>query len=150
MNRVRDFMTEDPVCCLPTTSLKVVAKLMAQYDCGEIPVVYSIERPKVVGVLTDRDITCRTVAHGLNPLEMTAEDIMTTPALVVTMDMSLDDCCTLMKEEKIRRVPVVDADEFCCGMISLADIARKSEDLVVASMIHDISMPTYDYPVEVS
>ncbi|MFA6237905.1 MAG: CBS domain-containing protein [Bacteriovorax sp.] len=150
MNRVRDFMTEDPVCCLPTTNLKVVAKLMVQYDCGEIPVVYSIERPKVVGVITDRDITCRSVAHGLNPLEMIAEDIMTTPALVVTMDMSLEDCCTLMKEEKIRRVPVVDTDEFCCGMISIADIARKSEDLVAASMIHDISMPTYDFPMEVS
>lgn len=143
-------MTEDPVCCLPTTSLKVVAKLMLQYDCGEIPVVYSIERPKIVGVLTDRDITCRTVALGLNPLEMTAEDIMTTPALVVTMNMTIDDCCMLMREEKIRRVPVVDDEEFCCGMVTMADIARKSEDYIVASMIHDISQPTYDSPTEVS
>lgn len=150
MNRVRDFMTEDPVCCLPTTSLKVVAKLMVQYDCGEIPVVYSIESPKVLGVITDRDITCRTVAHGLNPLELVAEDIMTTPVLVVTMDMSIDDCCTLMKEERIRRVPVVDEDEFCCGMLSMADIARKTEGTTLASLIHEISQPTYDSPMEVS
>lgn len=144
MNRVRDFMTEDPACCLPSTSLKVVAKLMVQYDCGEIPVVYSIDRPKVIGVITDRDICCRTIAHGLNPLELIAEDIMTSPALVVTMDMAIDDCCTLMKEEKIRRLPVVDEDEFCCGMISVADIARKAEVYVSAAMIRDLSIPTFD------
>lgn len=142
MNRVRDLMTEDPVCCLPSTHLNVVAKLMIQYDCGLIPVVFSIERPKVIGVITDRDITTRTVALGLNPLELTALDVMSSPAKVVTMDMTLDDCCTLMKEEKIRRVPVVDEDEFCCGLLSLADIARKSEDLVMASMIHDLSQPS--------
>lgn len=141
MNRVRDYMTEDPVCCLPSTHLRVVAKLMIQYDCGLIPVVYSIDRPKVIGVITDRDITTRTIAHGLNPLELSAEDVMTSPAIVVTMDMSLDDCCTLMKDQKIRRVPVVDSDEFCCGMLSLADIARKSEEFVSAALIHDISEP---------
>lgn len=150
MNRVRDLMTEDPICCLPTTHLKVVAKLMVQYDCGMIPVVFSIERPKVIGVITDRDIACRTVAHGLNPLEMSAEDIMSSPAKIVSMEMSLDDCCSLMKDEKIRRVPVVDRDEFCCGVLSLADIALKSEDLVMASMIHDLSMPSIDSVVEVS
>lgn len=150
MNRVRDFMTEDPVCCLPTTSLKVVAKLMVQYDCGEIPVVYSIERPKVVGVITDRDITCRTVAMGLNPLEMTAEEIMTSPVLVASMNMDIEDCCNLMREEKIRRVPVVDEEEFCCGILSLADIAKNSESFDIGPILHEISMPTYDYFVEVT
>lgn len=148
MNRVRDLMTEDPACCLPTTSLKVVAKLMLQYDCGEIPVVYSIDRPKVVGVITDRDICCRTIAHGLNPLTLTAEDIMTTPALVVSRDMSIEDCCTLMKEEKIRRVPVVDEDENCCGIVSLADIARKAEVYLAEELVKDISVATYENPEE--
>lgn len=151
MNQVKDFMTADPVCCLPTTNLKVVAKLMLQYDCGEIPVVYSIEQPKIVGVITDRDIVCRTVARGLNPLEMTAEEAMTIPAIVVKMDMSIDDCCTIMKEEQIRRVPVVDEEENCCGMVTLADIARKSEVFVMAAMIKDISQPSYqNSPIEVS
>ncbi|MBC7537400.1 MAG: CBS domain-containing protein [Bacteriovorax sp.] len=151
MNQVKDFMTVDPVCCLPTTNLKVVAKLMLQYDCGEIPVVYSIEQPKIVGVITDRDIVCRTIAHGLNPLEMTAEEAMTIPAVVVKTDMSIDDCCTIMKEEQIRRVPVVDEEENCCGMVTLADIARKSEVFVTAAMIKDISQPSYhNSPIEVS
>lgn len=150
MNRVRDLMTEDPVCCLPTTSLQTVAKLMLQYDCGELPVLFSIDRPKVIGVITDRDITCRSTALGLNALLMTAEEIMTTPALVVRMDMSVQDCCQLMKEERIRRLPVVDEDEFCCGMISLADIARKSDDYDAVSVLQGISQPTYDSPMSVS
>lgn len=148
---VKDFMTVDPICCLGTTKLKVVAKLMLQYDCGEIPVVYSIEQPKIVGVITDRDIVSRTIAHGLNPLEMTAEEVMTTPAIVVQRTMSIDDCCTIMKEEQIRRVPVMDEDENCCGMVSLADIARKSEVYVVAAMVKDISRPpSSSHPMEVS
>jgi CBS domain-containing protein len=151
MNQVKDFMTVDPVCCLPSTNLKVVAKLMLQYDCGELPVVYSIEQPKIVGVITDRDIVCRTIAHGLNPLEMTAEEAMTIPAVVVKKDMSIDDCCTIMKEEQIRRVPVVDDEENCCGMVTLADIARKSEAYVMAAMIRDISQPSFhNSPIEVS
>lgn len=151
MNQVKDFMTIDPVCCLPTTNLKVVAKLMFQYDCGEIPVVYSLMQPKIIGVITDRDIICRTIARGLNPFEMMAEDVMTTPAIVVREDMLIEDCCTIMKEEQIRRVPVVDDEENCCGMLSLADIARNSEAYALAAMIKDISWPSYyNSPTEVS
>ncbi|MGZ3788987.1 MAG: CBS domain-containing protein [Bacteriovorax sp.] len=143
MNQVKDIMTKDPVCCLPTTSLKSVAQLMVKHDCGEIPVVYSMDRTKVVGVITDRDICCRTVARGLNPLEMTAEECMSTPAKVVKMDMSIPDCCELMEEEQIRRVPVVDDNECVCGMVSLADIARKSEEFRLAPILKHISEPRH-------
>lgn len=135
-------MTIDPVCCLPTTSLKSVAQLMLRNDCGEIPVVYSMERTKVVGVITDRDIVVRSVAKGLNPLNMIAEDIMTTPAKIIKMDLSIADCCELMEEEQIRRLPVVDENENICGIVSLADIARKSEEFRLAEALKHISGPT--------
>ena len=141
MNRVKDVMTVNPVCCLPTTNLKSVAQLMVKYDCGEIPVVYSMDRTKIVGVITDRDICCRTVARGLNPLEMTAEDCMTTPAKIVKMDMTIEDCCEVMEEEQLRRLPVVDENEYICGMISLADIARKNEEYRLGPMLKHISEP---------
>jgi len=141
MNQVKDIMTVDPVCCLPTTSLKSVAQLMVQHDCGEIPVVYSMERTKVVGVITDRDIVVRSVAKGLNPLDLTAEDVMTTPAKIIKMDLSVADCCELMEEEQIRRLPVVDENENICGMVSLADIARKSEEFRLSEAIKHISEP---------
>lgn len=139
MDQVKDFMAVDPVCCLANTKLRVVAKLMLQYNCVEIPVVYSIDQPKIVGVITDRDIVCRTIAHGLNPLEMMADEAMTVPAIVFKMDMSIDDCRTIMEDEQIQRVPVVDEEENCCGMVSLADIVRKSEAQDMSSMVSDIS-----------
>jgi CBS domain-containing protein len=142
MDQVKDIMTIDPVCCLPTTSLKSVAQLMLRNDCGEIPVVYSMERTKVVGVITDRDIVVRSVAKGLNPLNMIAEDIMTTPAKIIKMDLSIADCCELMEEEQIRRLPVVDENENICGIVSLADIARKSEEFRLAEALKHISGPT--------
>ena len=58
----RDVMTTEPSCCMATTTLDQVAKLMVQNDCGEIPVVDRSER--LVGVITDRDIVCRVVADG--------------------------------------------------------------------------------------
>lgn len=143
MNQVQDIMTPNPVCCLPTSSLMSVAKLMVKYDCGEIPVVYSMDRTKIVGVITDRDICCRTVARGLNPLEMTAEDCMTTPARVVKKDMSIEDCCELMEEEQIRRLPVVDENEYICGMVTLADIARKTDEFRLIPMLKHISEPRH-------
>lgn len=142
MNQVKDIMTVDPVCCLPTTSLKSVAQLMLRNDCGEIPVVYSMDRTKVVGVITDRDIVVRSVAKGLNPLDMSAEDIMTTPAKIIKMDLSIADCCELMEDEQIRRLPVVDENENICGIVSLADIARKSDEFRLAEALKHISGPS--------
>jgi CBS domain-containing protein len=62
----RNVMTENPACCTPQTPLEQVAKLMVQHDCGEIPVLDAAGQ--VVGVVTDRDIVCRVVAAGKNPL----------------------------------------------------------------------------------
>ena len=64
--RAREVMTPDPACCTPTTTLDLVAKMMIQTDCGEIPVLDVNDR--VIGVVTDRDIVCRVVAEGKNPM----------------------------------------------------------------------------------
>src|SRR4051794_41186240 len=60
--QVREFMTGDPICCTRETGLPEVARMMVEHDCGAIPVVESRENRWPVGVITDRDITCRTVA----------------------------------------------------------------------------------------
>src|SRR5688500_15966494 len=77
--RVRDIMSKNVACCSPETSLPEVARMMVDNDCGEIPVVTVSRVP--IGVVTDRDITCRTVAEGKNPLLMEAGDCMTTPCV---------------------------------------------------------------------
>src|SRR2546423_1075681 len=75
--QVKDLMPPDPTCCTPDSTLQRVAELMVEHDCGEIPVVDNVASMLPVGVITDRDITCRTVAKGLNPLTLTVAMIST-------------------------------------------------------------------------
>jgi CBS domain-containing protein len=139
---VKDIMTPEPACCTPDTTLQRVAEMMVENDCGEIPVVESAASMKPVGVVTDRDITCRTVAKGLNPLTLTAADCMTTPAVTVRPDTSLDECCRVLEEKQIRRVPVVDAAGACCGIVALADIAKNARKGETGEVVREVSEPS--------
>jgi CBS domain-containing protein len=136
----RDVMTPDPVRCTPNTTLDQVAKLMVQHDCGEIPVVDSTDQP--IGVVTDRDIVCRVVAAGKNPMAYTAENCMSQPVVTVPEDAPLDDVVATMEKHQIRRVPVVDEDGCCAGIISQADVAWTGDEHEVAELVREVSRDT--------
>ena len=136
---VKDVMTPDPACCTSDTGLQEVAKMMLDNDCGCIPVVESQESKKPVGMLTDRDITLRTVAEGKNPLQMKASDIMTVNAVTVTPETTLEECCDLMEENLIRRVAVVDENGSCCGMVAQADVAINADEARTAEVVQEVS-----------
>jgi CBS domain-containing protein len=140
--QVKDIMTSDPACCTADSLLQRVAEMMVENDCGEIPVVDNMASMRPIGVITDRDITCRTVAKGLNPLAMTVGDCMTTPCVCVTPDASLDECCELMEKDQIRRIPVVDARGACCGIVALADIAKNASRDETAEVVKEVSEPS--------
>jgi CBS domain-containing protein len=140
--QVKEIMTADPACCMPETALQEVALMMIDHDCGEIPVVENKDTKRPIGVITDRDIVCRIVAKGLNPLDLTVADCLTTPCVTVTPEMSLGACTWIMEDKKIRRVPVVDADGGCCGIVALADIARRGKSGVTAEVVKEVSEPT--------
>ena len=88
---VKELMTEDPACCTGQTGLQEVAKMMVDNDCGCIPVVDSENSRMPIGMITDRDICCRAVAEGKNPLDLTASDAMTSTVISVTPDTKLED-----------------------------------------------------------
>ena len=136
---VREVMTADPVCCTADTPLTEVAKMMVECDCGAIPVVDSQDSKKPVGMITDRDITIRTVAEGRNPLDLTASDAMTVNVMTVTPETSIEECCNLMEDQQIRRVVVVDENGFCCGMIAQADIAINADSRKTAEVVQEVS-----------
>lgn len=138
--KVREIMTADPACCTAETTLQEVAQMMIDHDCGEIPIVDDTDMP--IGVITDRDIVCRTVGRGLNPLDLTAGECMTAPCVTVTPEMSVEECCRILEDKKIRRVPVVDADGCCCGIVALADIAMHANKNATAEVIKEVSEPT--------
>lgn len=136
----RDVMTPDPACCTPHTTLDEVAKLMAQNDCGEIPVIDTGDRP--IGVITDRDIVCRVVAEGKNPIAHTAEQYMSQPVVTVRADAPLDEIVSTMEKHQIRRVPVVDERGCCTGIIAQADVAWAGGEHEVAELVREVSRET--------
>src|SRR5947207_10793927 len=115
---------------------------MIDHDWGEIPVVENKDTKLPIGVITDRDIVCRTVALGLNPLDLTVADCISKPCITVTPDMSVEECSRIMEENRIRRVPVVDAAGCCCGIVALADIALRARRSVAAEVVKEVSEPT--------
>jgi CBS domain-containing protein len=140
--QVKEIMTLDPVCCTSETGLQEVAQMMIDHDCGEVPVVGNKRSRIPVGVITDRDIVCRAIAKGLNPLELNVADCMSRPCVTVPSDLSLEECCKILEENKIRRVPVVDAGGSCCGIVSLADIARHAKKSAAAEVLKEVSEPS--------
>jgi CBS domain-containing protein len=137
--QVKDIMTSNPACCTPGTSLEEVAKMMVDHDCGCIPVVDGNDTKMPVGMITDRDITCRVVAQGKNPLELTARDAMTSTVLSVTPETSLEDCLNLMEDGQVRRIAVVDENGAVCGILAQADIAENAGDRATAEIVQEVS-----------
>ena len=93
----------------------------------------------MIGVITDRDIACRAVAEGKNPLDLTAKDMMTSKVHTVTPKTSVEDCCNLMEEKQIRRVAVIDENGGCCGMVAQADIAINAGNQKTAEVVQKVS-----------
>jgi CBS domain-containing protein len=136
---VADVMTEEPSCCTPETGLQAVAQMMVENDCGCIPVVDGENSKMPVGMITDRDITCRVVAQGKNPLDLTANEAMTTTVVSVTPDMSLEECLDLMEESQVRRVAVVDDGGKICGIVAQADVALNADEGQTAEVVQEVS-----------
>lgn len=137
--KVSEIMTANPACCTPDSNLQEVAKMMLDNDCGAIPVCEDGNHKRPIGVITDRDITIRTVANGDNPLTMTAKSVMTKNVVTVTPETSVEDCLNLMEENQVRRIPVVDENGECCGMVAQADIATNASAHETAEVVEKIS-----------
>lgn len=137
--QIREIMTEHPAYGMPNTSLPEIARMMVKNDCGCIPIVESENSKNPIGMVTDRDITVRTVAEDRNPLDLQAEDIMTGGIVTVTPDTSVEECANLMESKQIRRVAVVDDSGALCGMIAQADIAINASTGTTAEVVQEVS-----------
>ncbi len=139
---VRDLMTKNPAACTPDTGLQDVATMMVEHDCGAIPVVENAPDGKPVGIITDRDITVRTVAVGKNPLQQRAADVMTHASVTVRPNDSVERAAELMEEKQIRRLVVVDENDSCVGILAQADLARRASDDLTGEVVEEISEPS--------
>lgn len=139
--KVKEIMTENPICCEGETSLEEVARMMVENDCGAIPVVQDQDSWKPIGIITDRDIATRAVAQGRNPLELTAEECMSPSPVTIGPDFEIGECLREMEEHQIRRILVVDDNGGCCGIVALADIALHTGEKEAGEVVEEVSRP---------
>lgn len=134
---VSEIMTRDVQVVSPEDCLQTAAQMMAVYDFGMLPVG---ENDRLVGMLTDRDITTRAVARGLHPAQCKVADVMSPEVNYVFDYETVDDAARRMSDLQIRRLPVLNRDKRLVGIISLGDMAVREPE-PAADALTSISQP---------
>jgi CBS domain-containing protein len=138
--KIRDVMTRSVELVNPDTSLEEAARKMRETDTGFLPVG---ENDRLVGTLTDRDITIRAVAEGRDPKSAKVRDAMSDELVYVFEDAETAEAADLMAQRQIRRLPVLNQDKRLVGVVSLGDLAtRTPDDDVVGQTVQDVSKQT--------
>lgn len=126
--KAHEIMTSELVCVTPDTLLNEAARLMQEKNVGLLPVVDADGSSKLVGLITDRDITVRHVAAGHTSKDCKVREAMSTNATTCPPDADVEDVMMMMGKEQVRRIPVVDERSNLVGIISQADIAIRLDD----------------------
>jgi len=134
---VRDIMTAEVVVASPDDDLMRAAQLMESHDFGSLPIG---QDGRLIGMLTDRDITIRAVAHGLGP-KAKVREAMTTDIECVRDSDSVAEAASRMEELQLRRLPVVDDNGKLVGIVSLGDLAQSEPD-DAGDALQGISQPS--------
>jgi len=116
--KLKDIMSREIASINSNDSIEKAAQLMKQHNVGSIPVC---SQNSVVGIVTDRDITLRSVASGQTNQQSVSE-VMTANPVVGTPDMDVHEAVSIMSEKQIRRLPVVENNSLV-GIVSLGDIS---------------------------
>jgi CBS domain-containing protein len=133
---IRDTMTSNPRTIETSTPVAEAARLMSSEDVGSLPIV---EGERLVGMLTDRDITVRVVAEGMDPQSTTAGDVASRDVVSVDPQQQLDEALRLMAQHQVRRLPVVEEDGRLVGIVAQADVATAGHDARTGQVVEEIS-----------
>lgn len=139
--KIREVMTANPKCCVPSDSAQKVARILCEENIGSMPVVADQQSRKLIGMITDRDLCCSVVAEGLDPKKTTIDGFFSVDPVTCREGENLDKCERSMQEYQIRRIPVVDGQGCCIGIVSQADLALKDRPEKVSKTVAEISKP---------
>jgi CBS domain-containing protein len=140
MKKCNEVMTKDPVCCLPNDMVAKAAKLMKSENIGSIPVIENEQTKKLIGIVTDRDLTLKIVAEGRDAKSTNVEAVMTRKVVTCRAEDDLQKALDAMSEHQLRRIPVVDNTNKIVGIIAQADVAtRVNQPEKTAEMVKEIS-----------
>jgi CBS domain-containing protein len=137
--QLKDVMTPHVEVVQPNTTLQQAAAKMCQLEVGPLPVC---DGERLVGLLTDRDITVRAVAEGRDPTKTQVSDVMTPEVIYCFEDQAVTAAAQLMKERQIRRVPVLNREKRLVGIVYLGDLAVEAGDTQRAGeVLKEVSEP---------
>ena len=133
---IQEVMTSNPSTVEATEPVIAAAKLMRDEDVGIAPIV---EGERLIGTVTDRDITIRVVAEGKDPQSTTVREIASTQLVTIDPQQGLDEALRLMAQHQVRRIPVVEEDGRLVGVVAQADVARAGHDAKTGQVVEEIS-----------
>ena len=139
MQRLKDLMSRDVKVVSPDVSIAEAAKQMRDGDFGMLPVG---ENDRMIGTISDRDITIRAVAEGKGSATK-VRDVMSDGVAWAYEDDSVEQAARIMSERQVRRLPVVDRDKRLVGIVALGDFAVESSEIrPAAEALSEISKPS--------
>ena len=121
--RVKDLMTLIVVSIPPETTVETAARYMKEHEIGILPVG---DKDNLLGVITDRDITIRVTAAGLDPKHTRVQEVMTPDSAYVFDDQDVEDACLHMIDTHVRRLVVFNRSRELVGILSLDDVAVRT------------------------
>ena len=135
--KISECMTTNVQLVSPEQSIKKAAQFMLKSDAGSMPVA---DGDRLVGMITDRDITVRAVAEGRGP-DTPVREVMTEETLYCYDDMSTEEVARNMGDNQVRRLPVVNRDKRLVGIVSLGDLSRAQEQQSAQLALDGVSEP---------
>ena len=140
---VRDVMAKKVLSCTPSDTAQEAARIMKTHGVGALPVLSDSGNRMLEGIVTDRDLCLSVVAEARLAETIQISEIMTNSPLTCAPENTLEDCEKLMQEHQVRRLPVVDNQGRCIGMLAQADLALHESAAKVAKTLAAISRPAH-------
>jgi len=142
--KVSEVMSKNPSCCWPSSSALSAATIMQQRDTGILPVIQDPFTPRLVGVVTDRDLCLHVVAGGRDPARIWISECMTEDPICCIVEDDIRHALELMKQHQVRRLPVVNEKHEIVGILSLSDLVRKgtTDSFEIAATLQRICEPS--------
>ena len=140
MKQIKDIMTADVEVVSPDTTIREAAQRMRDLDVGSLPVC---DGNRLLGMVTDRDITIRATAQGMDPTTTHAFEAMTQGIVYCFEDQQVEEAAKLMGAKQIRRLPVLNRDKQLVGILSLGDLSVEADkDVMAGQTLEKISEPS--------
>jgi len=135
--KVSEVMTREVQTVSPDQPVQEAAGFMLSSDAGSIPVT---DGDQLIGMITDRDIAVRGIAKGFGP-ETPVRDLMSDNVVCARHDEDVEDVAARMSKAQVRRLPVIDEQQKLCGIVSLGDISRETDNGTAGQALEGVSQP---------